>query len=888
MKFIFFYFFLFSIFFSSQSQTLTGVISDDTNKPLESANIIAKPLQEKASLKFAIADNKGRYRLELETNVKYEITVSYIGYTEEVLILEPNSSLKTYNFKLKPTGEVLKEIVIKHEYKPIVIKKDTLTYDIKAFANGNERKMKEILEKLPGVEVDKNGGVTVQGKKVTKMLVEGKSFFGGGSKLAVENIPADALDKIEVIDHFNEVGFMKQVSDSEDLAMNIKLKENKKKFVFGDVEAGVEVANDNGYNLAHAGLFYYAPKINVSFIGDINNIGKSTFTFEDLMRFQGGVSSFLSGRKSFTNLYSYTNDNTNLVENKSQFGALNFSFDASSKLVISGFSIFSKVFMASQIETKNEYLQNEEISFENKSQNDNNKTLLGIGNVKLDYSPNKKEKLYYNAQYQSSTNDIFNTINSVTNLNSNTFETISNADNSSVKQYIEWHKSHNDKHTTTFVVNQAFDKNTPQNHWFTDAPFLAGLIPLESDTSYTIEQIKKVQNNSIDALFKHYWIINNVNHLYTNIGNNYGNSRYTTSEKQVLTDGSINDFSDANFGNNVKYNLNDAYIGLEYKFKIGKWTNKPALYLHYYHLKTNQLSTEYTISKTLFQPQFNSEYEFNKSESLNFTYRLANTFPEVSQLANQFTLQNYNSVFKGNALLQNERYHSANLRYSKMNMYRGVMINGMLSYNKKIKTTRNEILITGINQYNTPILTDNPETNWRFMGSISKKIYRFNLKLDTNLGWFNYVQTVNNVTSTNDRNNQNIGLTFKTAHRKLPDFSIGYNKGFSQFNGITNSKYQSDAFNSDFEITFLKSFTYRIEYENLKNTNTNNQSNYFDIANTSIRYQKKNSLFGFELFANNLLNTKSKNDYFFSDFIISNRQTFILPRVFLLNVSYKL
>ena len=80
-------------------------------------------------------------------------------------------------------------------------------------------------------------------------MVEGKSFFGGGSKLAVENIPADALDKIEVIDHFNKVGFLKEVSDSDELAMNVKLKEEKKKFVFGDVEAGAEVANDNGFHL---------------------------------------------------------------------------------------------------------------------------------------------------------------------------------------------------------------------------------------------------------------------------------------------------------------------------------------------------------------------------------------------------------------------------------------------------------------------------------------------------------------------------------------------------------------------------------------------------------------------------------------------------------------
>ena len=205
---------LFSTFALAQTHTLTGVVSDTLNIPLESANIIAKPLQENAQLKFAITDNKGRYRLELEANVKYEITASYIGFIEEVLIVEPNSAITTHNFELKATGQHLKEIVIKHEYKPIEVKKDTLTYAVKAFANGNERKMKEVLEKLPGVEVDKNGTVTVQGKKVTKMLVEGKSFFGGGSKLAVENIPADALDKIEVIDHFNEVGFMKQVSDS--------------------------------------------------------------------------------------------------------------------------------------------------------------------------------------------------------------------------------------------------------------------------------------------------------------------------------------------------------------------------------------------------------------------------------------------------------------------------------------------------------------------------------------------------------------------------------------------------------------------------------------------------------------------------------------------------
>ena len=111
----------------SQTHTITGVVSDSINNPLESANIIALPKSENAQLKFAIADNKGRFRLELDYNVKYEVTASYIGFNEQVLVVEPNSTITTHNFKLKSTGQNLKEIVIKHEYKPIIIKKDTLT-----------------------------------------------------------------------------------------------------------------------------------------------------------------------------------------------------------------------------------------------------------------------------------------------------------------------------------------------------------------------------------------------------------------------------------------------------------------------------------------------------------------------------------------------------------------------------------------------------------------------------------------------------------------------------------------------------------------------------------------------------------------------------------------
>ena len=256
LKFLFFFFFS---FYAYSQRELRGSVSDSI-APLENANILAKPIG-KGAIRFAVSDNKGKFVLDLEKEVNYTISVSYIGYAPQKIEVSTENTLKEYHFKLKAIGEQLKEVVITHNYAPISVKQDTITYKISAFSSGNERKMKEILEKLPGVEVDKKGSVFVNGKKITQMLIEGKLFFGGGSKLAVENIPADALDKIEVIDNYNEVDFLKKVSISEDLAMNVKLKEDKKKFVFGDIEAGV------GYRksyLLHSSLFYYSSDLNIS------------------------------------------------------------------------------------------------------------------------------------------------------------------------------------------------------------------------------------------------------------------------------------------------------------------------------------------------------------------------------------------------------------------------------------------------------------------------------------------------------------------------------------------------------------------------------------------------------------------------------------------------
>lgn len=881
-------FLLFPLFSSAQTRVITGIVSDEAGTPLERANVMAKSLEEGGGVKFATANAAGLYSLTLDTSNTYLLSVSYIGYYPDSIRLEAGDRDIQQHFKLRIRSEQISEIVIKYDYQPIIIKKDTIVFHVEAFAIGNERKLRDILAKLPGVEVDRDGQVTFNGQPIRHMLVEGKKFFGGGSKLAVENIPANALEQIEVIDNFNEVGFLKEVSGTDEMAMNVKLKEGHKELVFGDLEAG---GGNGGHHLGHAALFYYTPAHNVSFIGDVNDIGKSVFTFEDMMRFQGGVSAYINtnSRPAFTNLRSFTADNRDVVENRSRFAAINFSSDVLDKLNISGFAIFSRLLTAQRSDTYIQYLTNQNEPTEERLSERDNDDLMGLANIKLDYSPNRYEKWYYNAQWQSSNNSFASTLNSLTNLQQNQFEALSDADNHSLKQYVEWHKAYSAQHTTTFVLNHVYGKSTPRSTWLNDRAFLPGFIPLVDDEQYHIQQVTKESSNSVDALFRHYWVINRYNQLHSNIGNNLTTADLLTNDRQLLSDGTINNFAASGFGNEVNYLLNDAFIGFDYKFILGRLTNTASIYGHWYALSTRQPDGDQRLSQLLPEPKWRSEYELQEHEKLILDYQYANTFPRISQLNDRFSLSSYNAVFRGNALLANERYHHSMLRYSKFTGIGGPITHVYLNFNRKTRAIRDELQFEGINRYSIPVMTDNPETNWTVYTSYSNQVAFFRFGGIARLSWFDYTQTVNAILANNRRTSQQYTANVKTTPRDWPQAEIAYTKGFNRFSGNSISEFETDQLTLRFDYRFLPSWSFFADYDYFRNLNKDTEnSDTYQIANAALDYQRNKSPWGFRLTANNLLDARFKVSNSISDFMVSEQFNFILPRVWLLSVRYKL
>ncbi|WP_159949555.1 carboxypeptidase-like regulatory domain-containing protein [Polaribacter septentrionalilitoris] len=878
---------LFSITVFSQKVTLSGSVKDSLQNPLPYANVIAKPKDVSKNLQFAITDNEGYYKLILQKGDTITISISYLGYKPTDYQFVATKNIKK-DFVLQQSSEQLDEVVIE---MPVTVRGDTTTYKTDKFIDGSERKLKNVLKKLPGVEVDKNGGVTVQGKKVTKMLVDGKKFFGGNSKLAVENIPADAVGNVEVIDNYNEVSFLKGLTDSDDMAMNINLKEDKKRFVFGDVEAGK--GNKDFYKTS-ANLFYYSPKTNVNFIGNLNNIGEKTFTFRDYMSFSGGINAVFRGNFSWKGgNFSQFLESRDVLESKQKFGAINITKTATSKLDVSGYAIFSSSDIENLVETQNKYANFTE-DRTNTTQADN---ILGIGNLNLEYTPNDKEKWYARTQVKRTNNTKDNSLTSLVAANTNTIVTNRDLKATYINLNIEWHKRQSDKHTFSSVFNYVFDKNNQNSFWETQDDAFNGLIPVTNQNVYLINQLKNTQEQNIDAVFKHFWEINNNNHIYSTVGNKLLLEDFSTNDSQTLDNGNSNNFNTNGFGNNLDFKLNDLFFGVHYKFRTGIFTVKQGVFAHNYNWQVNQ-QTQTNKNKWVVLPDFLAKIEFNKSKKITINYNLKTSFSDASRFANRFYLQSYNSVFKGNENLSNNLFHSARIYYSRFSLYRGLMLFASINYNKQIKGVRNKVQFDTnntnpalrINQFLTAQLFDNPSESLQGNIHLEKTIKKLKYKFDVGFNNNQYIQQIDNILQTNKNRSYDYEVSIETLFDNFPTVEIGFKQDVGRFIFSNNtSKFVTTEPFINVDYDFLDGFIFNFDYTKSNYQNkTVGQKNVYEIANATLSYKNENSAWSYKISAQNLFNAQFKQSNGFSDYVISDSRTFILPRIIMFSIGYNL
>jgi len=247
-------------------------------------------------------------------------------------------------------------------------------------------------------------------------------------------------------------------------------------------------------------------------------------------------------------------------------------------------------------------------------------------------------------------------------------------------------------------------------------------------------------------------------------------------------------------------------------------------------------------------------------------------------------------VFKGNAALDNQLYHSVFLSYYKFSMFRGLNLNFSTSFNKRLKTFKYETQLQGIEQYSSPVLLDQSEHNWNLNGMISKKIRKIRYNLSASFVYNDFYQILNNDTRLNISKTTSTTVSAETSFKNWPNIEVGYTKDFSNYRSSnTVTRFQNDLLFVELQYDFLNDFIFKTDYNFDSYTNkTTELTNTFEIANASLFYQKEDSPWGFEVEANNIFDVGFKQQNSFNSFLISDRKTFVMPRMIMFKVSYKL
>lgn len=280
----------------AQKLEVSGAVLDSLSQPLPSATVVLLQAQDSVLAHFSMADNQGRFSIKGVKPDNYILQVTYLGYEphfQSFQASEEQGKVDLGRIQMVAQSALLQEVVVKAEHNPVTLRKDTIEYNTAAFQTQPNAVVEELLKKLPGVEVERDGSIKAQGERVENVLVDGKEFFGRDPKIATKNLPADAVEKVQVYDKKSDMAEFSGIDDGEEeKTINLALKEDHKKGYFGQIKAG---GGTRERYEGKASINRFSPSRQFSVLGLANNVNESGFSFQDYMNFSGGMQNMMGG-----------------------------------------------------------------------------------------------------------------------------------------------------------------------------------------------------------------------------------------------------------------------------------------------------------------------------------------------------------------------------------------------------------------------------------------------------------------------------------------------------------------------------------------------------------------------------------------------------------------
>ena len=895
------------------SSSIHGIVFDTASKKgLAYATISLVNSKDSTLINFTRADSSGKFMLKNISKGSYLLSASYVGFIPvwQNFQLKDVESLDMGLINLTDIKNA-SSVTVTAKRAPVVMNNDTLEFNTENFKTQPNAVVEDLLKKLPGVTIDADGTVRVNGQKINRVLVNGKEFFTGDPKLATKNLDADAVDKVQVFDKKSDRAQFTGVDDGQsEKAINLKLKKDRNKSLFGKVSAGV--GNDGKYD-GQTNINKFNGDQQLSALGMANNTNRQGFSINDVLNFTGELS---RGMKSGGNITIRTNggeDNALPISGMGQnqqgvantlAGGVNFNDTWNKKTDFNGSIVGSDVDLTTDRSTVRQNI----LPGNNFDYYANSTSRKEVKQQKANFSIDQKIdsttsfKIVPQLTLQQNDNSSGNQYQSITAnkalLNSGNSLTTAHSDATNMVTTAQFRKKLAKKgRTISSNLNWNYNNSTQNGTLQTNTTYYTNGLPLKDS------------------------VINQINNRASNANSFGGNLIYTEPfGKKSLLEFSL--FYNTSIGKSTrqswdynassgKYDQLNNLQSNDFKnsFQFGgagiNWRSNQKKFNYTLGAslqKTELLSTNQTNGKNIQQgftdvlPLFNLQYKMNSTRNLGLNYTTSTQNPTTNQLQPIIDVSDPLNSYVGNPNLKRTYQQSLDLNYFSANTFTQSNFFAFIAANKSDNAIVNaDIIQSNGTRMSMPV---NADGVYSFFANADMgfPIKKLSSRIDIGIGsnYNNNISFINGVK--NNIQNSSIGpnLSWSFAKDDLIDvrFSarLNFSKAIYGLQPQLNSNYLQQIYglestqNLPWGLIFNNTFNYTINTGRADGYNINMPIWNLSMAKGFLKNKRAEIKFSvYDLLNKNQGISRNANQNYIEDTRYN-----VLKRYFLLTATYRL
>lgn len=890
---------LYSVTSFSQKLSVSGNVQDTVAKiPLQNTLVMAIKLMDSTLVNFTRTDENGMFNLTELPIDTYQVIIAHPKFSDMGFFIFGDTKNLKYDFGkiiMQPKNVSLDEVTIFAFKDPMYYKGDTLVYVADSFKTKANATVEDLLKKLPGLKVDKDGKITSQGKSVDKVLVDGDEFFGTDPTMATRNLNANSIESVQVYEKKSDDVANSSTGEETQKILNLKLKDEAKKGYFGKISGASDFQKFyEGEVLGN----YFKKKMKISVFGLISNTPNSNFNWNDVYKYglNNEFTSEFDEDGGMSMMYSSSQPQGIPLNIKSGFYFTDKIFK-NTKLNLN-YSYNNSQVRSQSSENSQYFLSDTTYNTLNKVNAFNNNTAHTI-NIGVEQKIDSLSDLYFTSTIKSLNNNSssIDETDFVRSDNVKTRNTTINSSNKSdgydIASKLRYNKRFKKKDRNLIVsYSNSLSKNNVNGYLLTDNYFF-------NDTTQSINSInqnKIAKTNNLSHVVGTSYIEPLTNKIKLELSYDYMYYNSKQDKKSLNSIGGEYTQLDSTLTNNFvnEKQINRAGVKFIYEVKKLRFTLGTKARNVYVRNNNQFLSQIITQNFNNILPFSSLRYKFSDNKSIDVRYNTSSTNPTISQLQPVKDNSNPNFINLGNPNLLPTFSHGLSLRFNSWKSISGKYTWATVSYNYINNDIVTATTYDSIGRTLSKAINING--NYNLNGFLGTSMPFFSKKLDFSPNiWTSFSENksiINNKTNATSNFQSNLNVDFRLNLEKFEaNISGYYNYSFAKSSVNTNSNkpYSSQGISGGLYIKLPLNFTISSDAAYTINSQRSNGYNInylvWNASTTKTFFKKENLILGF--YAYDILNQNINVNRNISSNVITDSKTNIITRYFLLKATFK-